>query len=224
MTEPSRGMGMSRYTVAGLMGAVGLVALGLAAVRVASPLMLDLVSGVILMALALGLLGVVVGAEPRPGWRGFALFGWGYFLYVVLPWQSMTSFCPLPTERTVRHLVDSLQPRDDPPARPDFASPYEPVNFVNNLGQEVLSWPTRSGTYVPLTAAEAKAWNDYKSALSAHEARAAARSEWTQNATSVCHLEIALVFALFGSVAGRFLARNRLATASVDPADGFDHR
>ena len=218
MTGPAGDIAMRRLTVAGLMGAVGVVAAGLAAVRLASPLALDLVSGTILLALAVGLLGVVVRAEPRAGWRGFALFGWGYFLYIALPWPTMGGLYVVPTERAVQSLVNSLLPHPAPPARPAFPSSYDPVTYLGANDQEVLSWPTRTGNMTPLTPAEVKTWNAYKAATEAHTARIQALTEQAQVASRVCHLEIAFVFALFGGGAGRYLARPRHAT---EPAEAF---
>ncbi len=213
---------MRRLSVAGLMGGVGVIAAGMSAVRLASPLVLDLVAGVILLALAVGLLGVVVGAEPRAGWRGFALFGWGYFLYLALPWPTLGGLHVVPTERVVQRVVSSLQSHPVQPSRPAFPSPFDPVTYVDTNDQEVLSWPNRKGTYVPLTPAEVKAWKEYKDATSAYESRKGALEEQAQNASHVCHLEVALVFAFLGSATGQFLSRITHGTATDAPADPID--
>jgi hypothetical protein len=216
---PVGDIGMRRLTVAGLMGGVGVVAAGLAAVRLASPLALDLVAGAILLALAVGLLGMVVAAEPRAGWRGFALFGWGYFLYVALPWPTMGGLHVVPTERAVQSLVDSLLPHPALPARPAFPSPYDPGQYLDNNGLVVLKWNSMTGNTTPLTPAEVKAWNAYKAATEAQTARIQALSEQAQVSSRVCHLEIAFVFALFGWGAGRYLARQRPATAPAEASN-----
>jgi hypothetical protein len=69
------------------MGAVALVAVGVAALRSPTAVWASLV---ILLALA-ALCGATVGAivrrgAGRGGWLGFAVFGWAYFLLTLSPW------------------------------------------------------------------------------------------------------------------------------------------
>lgn len=68
-----------RFSIAGLMGAVLIVAIGLAALRSAS----EIWAGVIFLStcgvLALAIVGIFCRREAeRAWWLGFALFGWGY--------------------------------------------------------------------------------------------------------------------------------------------------
>jgi hypothetical protein len=86
-------VGRYRFTLAALMGAVALVAVGVAALRSPTALWASLV---ILLALG-AICGATVGAILRRGpgrgaWLGFAVFGWAYFLMTLSPWGG----CPGP--------------------------------------------------------------------------------------------------------------------------------
>ncbi len=97
-----------RFRIAGLMGAVLVVAVGLAALRSAS----EAWSGVMFLmtcgVLCLAIVGVVCrGDDQRAWWLGFALFGWGYLLL------SMWSTVNLPTMT----LLDAIAARLGQPIR-----------------------------------------------------------------------------------------------------------
>jgi hypothetical protein len=90
-------MRTARFRIAGLMGAVLVAALGLAALRNAS----ELWAGVTFLAtcgvLCLAIVGVVCrGGGERAWWLGFALFGWGYLALafwspsICRPWPCST--------------------------------------------------------------------------------------------------------------------------------------
>jgi hypothetical protein len=84
-----------RFSIAGLMGAVLIAALGLVALRSAS----ETWAGLTLLAtcgvLGLAVVGVVCrGAAERAWWLGFAIFGWGY---IVLAFWSPANGANLPT-------------------------------------------------------------------------------------------------------------------------------
>ena len=68
-----------RFRVAGLMGAVLVIALGLAALRDASETWAGMTFLLTCGVLCLAIVGIVCGGiAQRPWWLGFALFGWGY--------------------------------------------------------------------------------------------------------------------------------------------------
>jgi hypothetical protein len=78
-------MRRARISIAGLMGAVLIVALGLAALRSAS----EISAGVTFLATCAVLTFAVVaascsGREARAGWLAFSLFGWGYMALALL--------------------------------------------------------------------------------------------------------------------------------------------
>jgi hypothetical protein len=104
-------MRLPRFTIAGLMGLVVVVAVGVAALRFAS----ETWAGVLLM-LTLGVLGAAVLAlheragVSRAWWRGFALFGWGYVVLALGPWASEAIAPHLPTTIGLDALNAKLHP------------------------------------------------------------------------------------------------------------------
>ncbi len=97
-----------RFSIAGLMGVVLIVAIGLAALRTAS----NTWAGVIFLAtcsvLALSIVGVICRRESeRAWWLGFAIFGWGYMALAF--WPSGEPRLPnLPTMALVQWLSAKL--------------------------------------------------------------------------------------------------------------------
>jgi len=97
-----------RFSIAGLMGVVLIVAIGLAALRNAS----DIWAGVIFLVtcgvLALSIVGMICRQEgERAWWLGFALFGWGYVALAF--WPSHESGLPqLPTIALFERLSANL--------------------------------------------------------------------------------------------------------------------
>jgi hypothetical protein len=72
-------MRFMRFSIAGLMGAVLIVALGLAALRSASATWSSATFLATCGLLCLAVVGAVCGGDAeRTWWLGFALFGWGY--------------------------------------------------------------------------------------------------------------------------------------------------
>jgi hypothetical protein len=102
-------MRLPRFTIAGLMGLVVVVAV--AALRFAS----ELWAGILRM-LTLGVLGAAILAfhertgPRRSWWRGFALFGWGYVLLVMGPWASEAIAPNLPTTAGLDALSARMHP------------------------------------------------------------------------------------------------------------------
>jgi hypothetical protein len=97
-----------RFSIAGLMGAVSIAALGLAVLRSG---LLDVWAGVALGATC-GVLGVAVigvacrGATERAWWLGFAVFGWGY---MALAFWSPFDSARLPTVTLLVPLFEKVK-------------------------------------------------------------------------------------------------------------------
>jgi hypothetical protein len=118
----SNAMRFIRASIAGLMGAVLIAALGLAALRSAS----DTWAGTTLLAtcgvLGLALVGMICrGAAERAWWLGFALFGWGY---LAMAFWSPVDATRLPTF-TLLELVCKMA---------GIAVPTIPARFGANGG------------------------------------------------------------------------------------------
>jgi hypothetical protein len=78
-----------RFPIAGLMGAVLVVALGLAALRNASETWAGVMFLLTCGVLSLAIVGVICREDgERAWWLGFALFGWGYLLLSL--WSTVT--------------------------------------------------------------------------------------------------------------------------------------
>jgi hypothetical protein len=114
-------MRLPRFTIAGLMGLVVVVAVGVAALRFAS----ELWAGVLLM-LTLGVLGAAVLAfhertgASRSWWRGFALFGWGYLVLAMGPWAAEAIAPHLPTTMGLDALYARMHPAGDVEPQREF--------------------------------------------------------------------------------------------------------
>jgi hypothetical protein len=107
-------MRLPRFTIAGLMGLVVVVAVGVAALRFASELWAS-----ILLMLTLGVLGAAVLAfhdrtrARRAWWRGFALFGWGYLVLAMGPWAAEAIAPHLPTTQGLDALYARMHPEGE---------------------------------------------------------------------------------------------------------------
>jgi hypothetical protein len=111
-------MRLPRFTIAGLMGLVVVVAVGVAALRFAS----ETWAGLLLMSTFAVLGASVLVFHERTGanrawWRGFALFGWGYLALAMGPWASEAIAPHLPTTLGLdalyarMHLEGEAQPQ-----------------------------------------------------------------------------------------------------------------
>src|SRR3954468_630295 len=96
MAHPSKhyGLGMQRhrFSIAAMMVAVIILALGLAALQAGTSFWLKAVYTATLVVLLLA----IIGARYRPRgeaafWFGFAVFGWGYFLMGIGPWTEWSA-------------------------------------------------------------------------------------------------------------------------------------
>ncbi len=74
-----------RVTIAGMIGLIAASALGLAALRAASPLWTRAVCTACLTSLLVATLGACIALRRGP-WLGYAVFGWGYLILSVGPW------------------------------------------------------------------------------------------------------------------------------------------
>jgi hypothetical protein len=95
---------MRRITIARLMLAVSLCAVGMAALHAASDLWASIMLGLTLLVLGVSILGWLQRRGPaRAFWQGFAVFGWGYVMVGVAPWVEDTVVPRLPTTWAIAH-------------------------------------------------------------------------------------------------------------------------
>ena len=80
---------LPRVSIAGMMSAIVLIAVSIAAFRFPTPLAANGFYTFALVVLASSLCGVVFcRSRRRAYWAGFAFFGWGYFLLIFGPWPE----------------------------------------------------------------------------------------------------------------------------------------
>jgi hypothetical protein len=95
-----------RFSIAGLMGVVAALGLGLTALRSPTPLKArTAVTAALASVCAAGVAAVVRPGPGRAGWLGFAVFGAAHFV-----WAFGYEGVPIPTTLT-RHLLDALEPQ-----------------------------------------------------------------------------------------------------------------
>lgn len=116
-----------RFSIAGLMGLVVVVAVGVAALRSASEDWAGIVLMLTLGLLGVALLGVIFRDGPRRAfWSGFALFGGGYLTLTMAPWFSAEVGPRLATTRGLDLLFARLHP-----APRGLATPFGVFYSVN---------------------------------------------------------------------------------------------
>ena len=193
-----------RLSLAMLMGLVGLVALGLAAMKVATAPAALLSVFAASAALLIGTLGIIL--RRRGGaWVGFALFGWSYA-------AAGLGFEPLRSVATdlVDLTVAALHP--EPTLVP--SPPVEGVD-TNFIAHEGRYYRLENGAWVDahLSPEEAKAVDAYFGARDRHQGW----SSSVEEAQRIGLMFLGLAFASIGALAGHFLDdRSTPAGASSD--------
>jgi hypothetical protein len=97
-----------RFSIAGLMGAVLVAAVGLAALHDSSATWSGVIFLLTCAILSLGIVGLVFGKAERVWWFGFSLFGWTYLAIAL--WSLFFAQPTLPTERLLLLLGPVLGP------------------------------------------------------------------------------------------------------------------
>ncbi len=119
-----------RFPIAGLMLAVLVVALGLAALRNASDIWAGETFLLTCAVLTLAVVGVACGGDShRAWWLGFALFGWGYLLLAL--WSSLD----LPTTQLTNWFQTRLN------AKPPGGGGLQSVELAGGFGGSVSTPP-----------------------------------------------------------------------------------
>ena len=96
-----------RFSIAGMLGLVGLTALGFAAIRASSPPWAGVLTSVTFFAMIASLLGIGLGrGDRRVFWIGFALLGWSYLTLTL----SVSGWSMVRTYLFAPNLSDMLFP------------------------------------------------------------------------------------------------------------------
>ena len=179
----------ARFSLAYLMGLVFVVALGLAAMRVASTLAVRVTFTLSVATLLVGTLAAIV---RRSGgiWPGFALFGWCYALMFFVPaiLETTSPYLVLtsPLGQIAEHMHE-LPHRQKPPR----------LSYLPNQGDGEL-YVHDGREFRPATAAEKDASRDTK-----------LRMLHLSNAKTLATLIQGLLFALSGAFLGRLMSEPR---------------
>jgi hypothetical protein len=149
-----------RFSMAALMGLVALVAIGLAALKSANQLWVGLTTTIVLGVLLFAILGFIHSTGPmRRFWSGFAVFGWGYLVFIYAPWFNNNVGAYLPTQYLLQSLYSTMAQVHAPPPgldnisvwlKPDgkfWVDGHEAADdsqliqlFGNAVHQKKLSW------------------------------------------------------------------------------------
>ncbi|MDR3632403.1 MAG: hypothetical protein P4L84_01125 [Isosphaeraceae bacterium] len=179
---------MRRFSVAQVMGIIGALGLGCAALRSGAEVWFQWAYFLTLATLSITLLGALIGTPPRGAWLGFTLFGWGYFVLIFVPAVRSTVGVHLPDTG----LLDGLAERcHQLPSRPSGAMPYA----SDKIGDFFLY--NRQLSYVDPNNAVIDAY--YKARRSHTE-----RVHYSQG---TCYLLACWTAGVIGAVIGRALAR-----------------
>jgi hypothetical protein len=100
-----------RVSIAGLMVVVLISALGVAALKAATPLWASIVLTTTLALLGLAILGAMFrSGDRRAFWAGFAVFGWGYLTLAFGPWFATEIEPKLATSLAIARMHEKLHP------------------------------------------------------------------------------------------------------------------
>jgi hypothetical protein len=205
---------MRRFSLASLIGLVGVLSLGFAAMHEATPTAMHLALGATLLVLFVAGLAVVVGRGPAAAWRGFAFVGWGYyFLNLLAVESSIIHATNMPTEPLIDLAVDQVHPVPPEPPKPTFGG--EMMVGMSGSGDviRVQDGTTGVATSRPPTPAERRVLADYRKSYEAYKAARRAAGEKLVYARKIARAMLTLAFALLGA-----LVATRLGPPTVQAA------
>jgi hypothetical protein len=108
-------MSRPKISILHLVAAIVVVAIWLAAIRIATPAWAGAMSSFAFFAMISSFLGVAWGrGTRRVFWSGFAALGWGYFLLGYVPWNFRTVGHSLLAPNLFEQLFTNLHPPQMP--------------------------------------------------------------------------------------------------------------
>ena len=197
---------MARISVAWLMGLVGIVALGLAAMRAGSYLAWSVAMGTMLLGLSVSSVAAMVRPSPAASWRGFAAFGWIYFgLTFFNPGFSDIAGHPFPFLIPVILVGNHLHPQPTAPPKPT-----NPIVLRIQFDEDGRpSIPMARSTGGPTTSELGEA-RRYHEARIAYDHAVVVWSEATEFAFYIGLASMTLAFGLLGAIVGQMMAPGAL--------------
>ncbi len=122
---------MGRISIAGLLGLVGLFAVGLAALTSATAAWLGFFFLLTFGLLFAGVVGWILRGRRSGGWVGFVVFGWGFFLLEYRP--GVNSFDRLASDAVADWAFEMVNPTPvDPPGWPPTTTLTPPEQAYYN--------------------------------------------------------------------------------------------
>ncbi|HWE36964.1 MAG TPA: hypothetical protein VG406_10395 [Isosphaeraceae bacterium] len=188
-----------RFSIASLLGVVVFVAVGLAALRAASPAWDAGLLGVTLGALLVAVLLAVHRADRRRAfWLGFALFGWAYLLVILAPGVEPR----LPTTKFLTFL-DSKRPKPTGGGIADLDNDGNlDLLVVDAAGQ--LKPLQRGGSFADVSVGSAPGGGNGPTAFATWALPARSRRT-TEDFVRIGHSLFALMLAVVGGLVSRML-------------------
>jgi hypothetical protein len=207
---------VKRFTIVNMMMLIGVVALGMAAMRSASWWTEAAVWTVLLAALFVGLLGAIV-RRGDAAWVGFALFGWGYAALAFLPALRDEFQVRLPMNVLLDKVTDHLlalppDPGFEPAVEIAGNFPMRPVGVVQPPGMPAgsvtssLTGGMEFGGKLLLSESDEKRHQEFMAKVNTRISRLNALAFEIESARRIGHSILALTFGLIGAILGQFLA------------------
>jgi hypothetical protein len=172
-----------RFSLAGLMGLILLLGIGLASLKNPTDLWASILFSLVVALLLAAVLGIF-GGRSRLAWAGCSLFGWFYLFYAFCPWPVLNGEGLRPPRLPTAILDDLIRER-----RPDWGE--EP---------HISVWTFRQS--------EAEGRDSLSIGPASGSSRARVMLTWSSSKQTL-HSFGALAFAGIGAVAGHILAGPR---------------
>lgn len=188
---------MGRFTLASLLIFVGLIAVGLAALRDASEWTARTTFTVTLAVLAIGLVGAIV-RRRRAAWVGFSVLGWGYFLAAFAPGLKDEIAPFLLTSPALEAIFERLH--HVPPLPPELGDGLDNVHGFPYT--KIVN-----GLQFSLSPEEVQLVQGHQKRVRAHHQRMFGLTDEFRRSRRIGHSLLCLIAGLVGALAGRLLAR-----------------
>jgi hypothetical protein len=186
------------------MALIVVLASGLAAMKVASPVVFQALFGLSLLVLLISTLGAMVRRQ-REAWVGFSLFGWSYALVALVPAIKSVVLPMSPLASPIQQFTNWLHPA--------LPFPLQPLPYIAWKEGESYRRLIRGATedFRP-GPDEVKIIDDYEVLARPSQNRADAK----ENAPLIAHTFLGIAFAISGAAIGKLLS-DRSFPASVSP-------
>lgn len=162
---------MSRFTIRTLLVLVALIAVGLAAMKIASPMAVDAAETLLIIALATGLVGAIV-RRGEAAWVGFTVFGWLWAFLTLLPFGNIQDSKALRREPALEWVVERIRAVPAAVDRPPFSYLNVATDKMAPQGPiyELVKFDANNQAVGPLTDEEIALVESYRTVTKARSA------------------------------------------------------